>query len=210
MNKNMIRIIGGQFRGRNIPCDVNSTLRPTPDRVREALFNILYGFLEGRSFFDVFAGTGVVGLEAISRGAKDASFVELEGRHSNAIQKIAAQFGISPKTHQIRTDVYRWLEHWAVPKEPVVLFFSPPFPDLTTKPEALIAGVESVLPKLAPGSVLVVQSEDLVPLPWLDNSDWDCRKYGRNWLLIRKIPEEETASEDTGEVNHGESIDTNR
>ncbi len=206
----MIRIIGGEFRGRNIPCDVNSTLRPTPDRVREALFNILYGHLEGRSFYDVFAGTGVVGLEAISRGAKDVSFVELEGKHSSAIQKMATQLGIGPKTQLIRTDVYRWLEYWAVPKEPVVLFFSPPFPDLTTKPEALITGVEAVLPKLAPGSVLVVQSEDLVPLPWLDNSDWDCRKYGRNWLLIRKIPEVEKDSEDAGEVNDGEGFDPNR
>ncbi len=187
MNKNRIRIIGGEFRGRNILCDVNPTLRPTPDRVREALFNILFGYLEGRSFYDVFAGTGVVGLEAISRGAKDASFVELDGKHAAAIQKVAKDLGISPKTHLIRTDVYRWLEHWMVPKDPVVVFFSPPFPDLTSKPEALIAGVESVVTKLSPGSVLVVQSEDLVPLPWFDNSDWDCRKYGRNWLLIRKI-----------------------
>jgi 16S rRNA (guanine(966)-N(2))-methyltransferase RsmD len=204
VSKQFVRIIGGEFRGRQIPCEVHLDLRPTPDRVREALFNILFGHLTGRPFFDVFAGTGVVGLEAIGRGAKESWFVELDGKNASSIQKLAEKFGISPKARLIRADVYRWLEHWAVPKEPVVLFFSPPFPDLDKRPEALITGVDSIVPKLAPGSVLIVQSEDGVPLPWYDDSNWDCRKYGRNWLLIRKIPEIEADEPD------GESPDPNR
>ncbi|WP_371227702.1 16S rRNA (guanine(966)-N(2))-methyltransferase RsmD [Roseovarius sp. 2305UL8-3] len=77
-----MRIVGGEFRGRRLASvgkgDAAAHLRPTSDRVRESLFNILgsYGVIEGAHVLDLFAGTGALGLEALSRGAERATFVE--------------------------------------------------------------------------------------------------------------------------------------
>ena len=71
-----VRIIGGEWRGRRIHISEHSSVRPTPDRVRETLFNWLAGILPGLRCLDLFAGTGVLGLEALSRGAEKAWFVE--------------------------------------------------------------------------------------------------------------------------------------
>ena len=81
-----MRIVGGEFRGRALATPKSNAIRPTTDRTRESLFNILAhahsGALDGTRILDVFAGTGAVGLEAISRGCKSALFVEnsVEGR----------------------------------------------------------------------------------------------------------------------------------
>ena len=71
-----LRIVAGSLRGRKVKAVVHDDLRPTPQIVREALFSILGNAVPGRPFFDIFAGTGVHGLEAISRGATEAVFVE--------------------------------------------------------------------------------------------------------------------------------------
>lgn len=71
-----VRIITGSRRGRKLKTLPGDAVRPTPDRVKEALFNILQFDLEGRVFLDLFAGSGQIGLEALSRGAKRAVFVD--------------------------------------------------------------------------------------------------------------------------------------
>jgi len=83
--KTQIRIVAGSLRGRKLTVQVSANLRPTPQRVREALFSILGNAVPGRPFYDVFAGTGVVGLEALSRGASSATFVERDFRLSDGI-----------------------------------------------------------------------------------------------------------------------------
>lgn len=81
-----MRIVGGEFRGRNLAAPKSNAIRPTTDRTRESLFNILAhahpGVLDATRVLDLFAGTGAVGIEALSRGAKSALFVEnsVEGR----------------------------------------------------------------------------------------------------------------------------------
>lgn len=202
----MVRIIGGEFRGRMVPCEVHTDLRPTPDRVREALFNILAPEIPGNLFIDVFAGTGVVGLEALGRGAREVWFVEWDGKNAASIHKLADQFRVGQKIRVIRADVYRWLENWTPPTEPVVMFFSPPFPDLEQRPELLIAGVESAIQTLHPESTLVVQVETGCVLNWTKDWGWEERKYGRNLLLILRprVGESEQANPDQDEgETHG-------
>ena len=81
-----MRIVGGEFRGRTLATPKSNDIRPTVDRTRESLFNILAhahpGVLDGTRILDLFAGTGAVGIEALSRGCKSALFVEnsVEGR----------------------------------------------------------------------------------------------------------------------------------
>ncbi|MED6339062.1 MAG: RsmD family RNA methyltransferase, partial [SAR324 cluster bacterium] len=79
----MLRIIGGEYRGRKLKVPTGKDLRPTSDRVREALFNLLSSMLswEELTVIDLYAGSGALGLEALSRGAKKAIFVESSRKH---------------------------------------------------------------------------------------------------------------------------------
>src|SRR5437870_2925817 len=154
-----IRIVAGSLRGRQVLCDVNPGLRPTPLRVREALFSILGNAIPDRIFLDVFAGTGVIGLEALSRGASAARFIERDFRLAQNIEHHMREFGVQDRGQIIRTDAYRWAGTWLAPEEPVTVFISPPFADFDNRVDEFLALVETVRAKIAPGSVLVIQSE---------------------------------------------------
>lgn len=81
-----MRVIAGEYRSRRIEAPSGLECRPTPDRLREALFNILQTRLEGAVFVDVFAGSGSVGIEALSRGARRAIFVERQRAHADVLR----------------------------------------------------------------------------------------------------------------------------
>jgi 16S rRNA (guanine(966)-N(2))-methyltransferase RsmD len=182
--RTQIRIVAGSLRGRKLTCTVSDTLRPTPLRVREALFSILGNAVPGRPFFDVFAGTGVIGLEAHSRGASAVTFVERDFRLVADLERYLAQFRVG-SARIVRGDVYRWGERWRPPAEPVTLFLSPPFADYESRLEDLLRLTAGLQEKLPPGSVLALQAEagvDLGGLP--DRENWDERHYGRNYLLF--------------------------
>src|SRR5271163_2817678 len=119
-----LRIVAGSLRGRKINCQVNPDLRPTPQMVREALFSILGNAVPNRPFFDVFAGTGANGLEAISRGASEAVFLERDTRLAADIDKHLKKFEIVPLGKVFKADVYRWAERWIPPSTPVNIFLS--------------------------------------------------------------------------------------
>ncbi|MBE2295503.1 MAG: 16S rRNA (guanine(966)-N(2))-methyltransferase RsmD, partial [Phycisphaerales bacterium] len=85
---NQLRVIGGQWRGRRLSFPDLPGLRPTPDRVRETLFNWLAPVLPGARCLDLFAGSGALGIEALSRGAAEVVFVE---RHPRAVNTLRAQ-----------------------------------------------------------------------------------------------------------------------
>src|SRR5271168_57616 len=89
-----IRIVAGNLRGRKVACTVTPELRPTPQMVREAFFSILGNAIPDRLFIDLFAGTGVVGIEALSRGASSAFFVERDFRSVQAIEKHLREFDL--------------------------------------------------------------------------------------------------------------------
>jgi 16S rRNA (guanine966-N2)-methyltransferase len=188
--------VAGELRGRKLHCNVGSYLRPTPQRVREALFSILGDAVPGRMFVDVFAGTGVIGVEALSRGAKQALFIERDFRSAGDIERHLGAFGVRDRASVIRADVYRWAERWQPPNEPINFFLSPPFADLTQRIDAFLELVALLQRKLAVGSVLVIQAEDGFAYEELpDAVGWEARKYGRNLLLIRVIELAEGGSE---------------
>jgi 16S rRNA (guanine966-N2)-methyltransferase len=183
--RTQVRIVAGALRGRKLIVHVNPDLRPTPQMVREALFSILGNAVPGRPFIDIFAGTGVVGMEALSRGAAATSFVERDFRLAQEIDGYLRKFDLTRQSRLYRTDAYRWVAAWRAPAEPVNVFLSPPFPDLTSRPEELLRAIRTLQDKAAEGSVLVVQSERgsaLEDAPGF--SDWEQRRYGRNVLLI--------------------------
>ena len=179
------------MRGRKLTCVVTPDLRPTPQRVREALFSILGNAVPDRPFIDVFAGTGVVGLEGLSRGASSTLFVERDFRLIGDLERQLKVFGVEAVTRIARGDAYRWAERWIAPAEPVTVFLSPPFRDYVSRAEELLKLIADLQERMAPGSVLVVQSEKTAALEALpDRAAWDERRYGRNHLLfwVREVP----------------------
>src|SRR5947207_2804804 len=138
MHRTQLRIVAGSLRGRKLTVVVHPGLRPTPQMVREALFSILGNAVPGRPFIDVFAGTGVNGLEALSRGASGATFVERDRRSADDIDGYLRSFAVVDQAQLIRSDVYRWAERWRPPAEPVNVFVSPPFADLRDRPEEFL------------------------------------------------------------------------
>src|SRR5687768_6197073 len=85
----ILRIIGGRHRGRRLRFPVGVEIRPTPDRVRETLFNWLQPRIDSARVLDMFAGSGALGLEALSRGAQQVVFVEQDRRAAQAIEAVA-------------------------------------------------------------------------------------------------------------------------
>jgi 16S rRNA (guanine966-N2)-methyltransferase len=185
MEKTQIRIVAGSLRGRKLNVTVHPGLRPTPQRVRESFFSILGNAIPDRPFVDLFAGTGVVGLEALSRGASAAIFIERDHRLGNDIDAHLRAFGVNREGQLLRTDVYRWAERWRPPNGPVNVFVSPPFPDLEQRPADFHRLITTLQTKLLAGSILTVQGEDTFDATALpDAGRWEARKYGRNVLLF--------------------------
>jgi len=109
-----MRITGGEHCGRNLAVPKSDAIRPTQDRVREALFNILAPEIGGAAFLDLFAGSGAVGIEAISRGAASVTFVEGNGKHASVLQQNLAALNLQPSTFNLTVaDVYRWIATYA-------------------------------------------------------------------------------------------------
>lgn len=180
-----LRIVAGSLRGRKLSVNVHPGLRPAPQMVREALFSILGDAVPDRPFFDLFAGTGAVGIEALSRGASRVTFVERDFRVAQAIDDHLNRFGVRDRAAVARADVYRWAARWEPPAEPVNVFLGPPYPDLERRPDDLLLLVAALQERLAPGSVLVLQAEDVPALAEIPRlQEWDRRRYGRNMLLI--------------------------
>lgn len=179
-----LRIVAGRLRGRKLTVDVNPHLRPAPARLREAFFSILGNAIPERPFYDLFAGTGAVGVEALSRGASNVILVERDFRTADAIEGHLRDFKVASLARVVRADVYRWAERWPGEKVPVNLFLGPPYPDFERNFPAIVHLVAILQEKLAIGSVLTLQSDGIFATEQMPGDGWDVRKYGRNLLLI--------------------------
>jgi 16S rRNA (guanine966-N2)-methyltransferase len=123
-NPGLLRIIGGEWRGRKIRFPGVEGLRPTPDRVRETLFNWLAPVIAGSRCLDLFAGSGALGLEALSRGAAAVTFVERQRDAAQQLSETAAILARGRATvHQ--ADVAAWLAGPATPFD--IVFIDPPY-----------------------------------------------------------------------------------
>jgi len=149
-SKGRIRIIGGEFRGRRIAVPDRAELRPTPDRVRETLFNWLGQKLEGRSCLDLFAGTGALGFEAASRGAARVVMVEHDRAVFEALNRTKATIGASA-VEIVRDDAFAYLARTAERFD--VVFLDPPF-----RQNALPALLEALPARLAPGARVYLEA----------------------------------------------------
>lgn len=147
-----VRIIGGRWRRRVLRFPAQCDIRPTPDRVRETLFNWLAPIIDGAVCVDLFAGTGALGLEALSRGASRAVFVDRDARVLDAIGGHAEQLGCSGQVQLLCADAFT-LSARQLPCADLV-FVDPPFADA---PYARLWGLLSRC--LAPRGMVYLESE---------------------------------------------------
>lgn len=123
-----LRIIGGQWRGRQLPVVDSDTLRPTPDRVRETLFNWLQNEIAGSHCVDLFAGSGALAFEALSRGAEHVTAVEHNPRACAQMRETAIALG-TKRLNVICADVGDYLRHTGAQPNPLwqIVFVDPPY-----------------------------------------------------------------------------------
>ena len=121
-----MRITGGEFRGRILAVPKSGAIRPTQDRVREALFSMLAPELSDAEVLDLFAGTGAVGLEAVSRGARRATFVETDRRHVSTLKANIETLGAAGRVDVVVADAYRWIGSYSGPGFSIA-FADPPY-----------------------------------------------------------------------------------
>jgi 16S rRNA (guanine966-N2)-methyltransferase len=179
----LTRIIGGAAGGRRLATPAGRTTRPTSDRVREGLFSSLGGDLSGRSFLDLYAGSGAVGLEAASRGAAPVVLVERDAKAVRAVRDNVAAIDL-PDVVVRADDVSRFLREPATPYD--VVFLDPPYADSVDDVLALLAGGGW----LAPGATVVVERDSRgTPPVWPDGIDEDrSRRYGDSTLWYGRRP----------------------
>lgn len=119
-----MRVIGGEFRSRRLQSMPGRDVRPTPDKIRESLFNILQREIEGSVFVDAYAGTGAVGIEALSRGARHAIFIEKDRAAVDLIRNNLAALGVEARARVIQGAAAMHLAGLQAD----IVFIDPPYP----------------------------------------------------------------------------------
>ena len=125
--KGEIRIIGGKWKGKKIYFDLSDDLRPTPDRAKETLFNWLGQNLSEMNCLDLFSGTGALGLEAISRGAKRVTFVEKNKDYLQKIKKLHLDMSVKENCDFFCADCLNWVRNFKSEIKYDLIFIDPPF-----------------------------------------------------------------------------------
>ena len=167
-----LRIIAGKWRGRRWQFPAGD-IRPTSDRVRETLFNWLQGRIHGRRCLDLYAGSGALGLEALSRGAAHCTFVDCEARVLATLGAVLREWGAPPGTAQLEhCAAQQFLARAAEPLD--LVFLDPPFAPaaLQTSLDALKAGSW-----LAAGCLIYVEHPRRAPPPALP-AGWQALRSG--------------------------------
>lgn len=184
MTPGKVRIIGGHWRGRQLQVADLPGLRPTADRTRETLFNCLGQRLDGLACLDMFSGTGALGFEAISRGAKSVLMLELSAKACDTLKKNQASLGQDEKLGSIEIIKTDAVAHSArLPANSVdITFIDPPFANESLFLKALAEA--SRVTKKDEGSYIYIEHPKTV-IP--ENLLKDIPEYGDLWEIQRTI-----------------------
>jgi 16S rRNA (guanine966-N2)-methyltransferase len=215
-----MRIIAGQRRGHKIDGPrASARTRPTSDLVRESIFNILSDLVVDRIVIDLFAGTGALGLEALSRGARRAIFVEWDRENVRLIYRNIATLRYEDRALVRHADAYRWAKAFqSADDRPPVILLDPPYPEIERRGKWLNQLLLLLVEKMPAGTVLLLEAgrfldERILP----ERATWDIRRYGNTHIAIRVVsgspagvglvagaPADSTpADPDPGDIGHG-------
>lgn len=174
-----LRIIGGKFRGRKVLYSGDIRTRPMKDRLREAVFNLVGTDIKGSHAIDLFAGTGALGLEALSRGASRATFIEQHYPTAAIIKQNITALEVDDATEVVPGNTFIWFRRRPeLSRLPWVVFCSPPYSfyvDRTNEILEILGGMIVAAPRQ---SVFIVEADErfdfkLLPKP----ENWDVREY---------------------------------
>lgn len=174
-----MRIITGAARGKKLQQLEGERVRPTPDRVKEALFNIIQFDLEGRRVLDLFAGSGQLGLEALSRGAQEAVFVDSARDSIAIVEKNVAATGLGDKAKIVNSDFASFLSRR--PQAFDIAFLDPPY-----RTGLLQQALPLVAAAMNPGGTIVCEhpSDEELPESAGDFAKGRSYRYGKILLTV--------------------------
>ena len=174
-----LRIIGGRFRGRKLRYGGDPRVRPMKDRVREAIFNLVGPAIKGKRAVDLFAGTGALGLEALSRGAAQATLIEQHFPTAAIIRENVATLDVQQLTQIVTSSVFIWQKRDpSLGPTPCVVFCSPPYDFFVDRTEAMLGLIGGLMRAAPDKSIFVVESDGRFDFELLPDPDaWDVRTY---------------------------------
>jgi 16S rRNA (guanine966-N2)-methyltransferase len=174
-----LRIIGGRFRGRKLLYSGDARTRPMKDRLREAVFNLVGPSIRGKHVLDLFAGTGALGLEALSRGADRATLVEQHYPTAKIILQNIAVLELQQQAEVVVGNVFvRFQRGLALTDRPWAVFCSPPYDFYVSRTQDVLEMIAGLMQTAPPESVFIVEADqrfDFSRLP--DPTAWDVRPY---------------------------------
>lgn len=196
-----LRIVGGKFRGRQIEYSGDPVTRPMKDNIREALFNLVGGWVKGKIVFDLFAGTGAMALEALSRGARRAFLIE---RHiptvriiNQNVQTLDPQLPVEISS----SDTFFWVRQFLkYPQsdldQPWLVFCCPPYAFFQDRESELIELITNLIDVAPQESIFVVESDSRFEPEKLPRSEaWTVRKYSPAVVSIFRKPVSQASPE---------------
>ena len=208
-----MRVISGSARGRKLKSPKTSETRPIMDRVKTALFDILAPEILGMRVLDLFAGVGSVGIEALSRGATAATFVERSPEAFRLVRENLAITGLSDRAEVLRTDAFAYLQQAAASGRRFDLVYVAP-PQYEGLARQALAQLDSA-PLTEPDGLVIVQIHpqergELDNLPLTRLRRYDERKYGSTLLLFYTDDRDETDDEEDKESEESDATNTTR
>ncbi len=194
-----LRIVGGKFRGSKLAYHGDPVTRPMKHRVREAIFNLVGTEIEGRYALDLFAGTGALGLEAISRGAASALFIERHIPTARVVRENIARLGIEKQCDLREASAFVWAKRSlsisgvgsqaAASVEPApsawLAFVSPPYAFFVDRESEMVGLIAALMEHSPEGSTIVVEADERFDFNLLPgevkesryDEGWDVRTY---------------------------------
>ena len=183
-----MRVIAGEAKGRRLFAVPGESTRPITDRVKTSLFNILAGQVEDSRFLDLFAGTGGVGIEALSRGASEAVFVERDERALATIRRNLEVTGLAAHARVVRNDVFKFISGYSGEAFDIIHVAPPQYQGLWAR---TLRALEGAAPAIS-GTIIVAQiyPKEYEPLKLTTLTLFDQRKYGSTLLCFYEVRQE--------------------
>ncbi len=194
-----MRVVTGEAKGRKLKTLKTMTgTRPIMDRVKTALFDILSSEIVGTRFLDLFAGTGGVGIEALSRGAAHATFIEMDAKILKLVRENLQITKLADRADTIQADAFKFLENSASStgqkRSYDIIYVAPPqYHEMTARALTLL----DVSPLVPESGLVIIQIHpkeraNVAAVPCTRLVLTDERRYGSTLLMFYRVPEEET------------------
>jgi len=174
-----LRIVGGTLRGRKLLYSGDERTRPMKERVREAVFNLIGPRVVAAHAIDLFAGTGALGLEALSRGAETATLVEQHFPTADIIRRNVDMLGMADRAEVYPGNAFIWSQRQLSRVDrPWLVFCSPPYVFYTEREADMLALLNRLFESAPPASTFVVEADERFDMSHLpDPGDWQIRAY---------------------------------